>query len=407
MSPWRRRANLVVATAALLLGWLSPQYATKLWGPALSSFLQGCPLSAGLIPQSFWVLLLVPPKAPRCGRELCAQTGRAPCRVGVPAGLAMGLPLGVLVALVHVAWYSSFAGTNVATNTLLWNTDTVTTPLVALAFTRQRPRAAVLLGGLLGLAGAGLAAGAVGEGDTALGCGLCFAASLGYAVNAVLVEHFRDPVTVSVVRLLGLEGLTAAAGLLIAAGGAAALVPGLVGDTLELLPPAPWLLFLGLNCMLLNVGWLWCTELVGASWTAMVACSSIPLAMGLDLLLLGREPQAGGVAGSVLVLLGVAIVSFEPKAAEHADPAAMADTEQAAPPEHQQAPLEEAPLCPRWAPWGRLGAVPLLAAVQQPLGPGSPGGSGEKEQPATPHSTASTASPSDALPGASSPDLEA
>jgi len=135
------------------------------------------------------------------------------------------------------------------------------------------------------------------------------AASLGYAINTVVVEKARDPDMVPVTRLLGLEGLVALLIMILAVAGAWVFSPGAVEQWVQGLPPAGLVAFMGISSLTLNVGWLWCTELCGAFCTVMVACSTIPLTLALDLVLIGTTPSAHATVGSVLVLLGFAISS--------------------------------------------------------------------------------------------------
>lgn len=357
MAATQQRAWLAVGVASLLGGWLAPQYAAKLWGTELSRFLQDSPFSAGVLVECFWVLLLIPgalgfkqerqqqPLEPpaRC-RACCGQAARA--------GWCLALQLGGLVALVHVAWFSSFSKTNVATNTLLWNTDTLTTPLAALVIARERPTTGAMIGGLVGLLGAGLAVGASPAGDTLLGCGLVFAASFGFAVNTVLVEKVRDPRQVSVLRLLGLEGVVATTAVCLTLLAAAAWRPEVVTDWVSALPSMEWLAFLGLSSLFLNIGWLWCAEMAGAFWTAMVACSTIPITVVLDVVLMGMQPTPATLCGSFLVILGFVIASWPSPTAEE-------------PEVPQEAVMGDC--CRRWHGWAQARAAPLLP----PQSPGS------------------------------------
>jgi len=268
-----------------------------------------------------------------------------------------------------MAWFSSFSKTNVATNTLLWNTDTLTTPLAALVILRERPTSGALTGGIVGLLGAGLAVGASAAGDTLLGCGLCFSASFGYAVNTVLVEKVRDPREVSVLRLLGLEGLMAVVAICFTGLWVAVLRPEAATEWISSLPPASWLVFLGSTSVLLNTGWLWCAELAGSFWTAMVACSTIPITVLLDLMLVGMRPSPATLVGSLLVIVGFTIASWP-------QPAAATDAQSEAAPAGSSSGLccsrwqgwSQAALagssddlcCSRWQGWSQARAAPLL-----------------------------------------------
>lgn len=353
---WRQTVVLFLGVMALLLGWLSPQYVAKLWGPELNEFLSKQPVAAAVISQVFWSVLLL---APSVGAEhrsdaLLGRDDGSPklCGQRTCNHAWIAVPLGVLVAIVHAAWYKSFSGTNVATNTLLWNTDTVTTPLVATLVAHQLPTRATLLGGLCGLVGAGLAVGASDMGDTLLGCGLCFGASVGFAFNAVLVEHTRDPVKMSIFRLLGLEGFTAAIVLAGAIVVSSVWRPGSITEWMLLLPSCEWIAFLGFNSLLLNIGWLSCAEIAGSFWTAMVACLSIPLTMGLDFLLIGTMPTMLAVIGGLSVIVGFLLaskLSLEPQNVH----------------DRRRASELTPNVCQRWVGWMRARSYPLLADPQR------------------------------------------
>jgi len=358
---WERRAWLTVSVVALLGGWLAPQYAAKLWGSELNRFLQDSPFSAGVLVECFWLVLLIPGAVMRLmGQRREEQPDPEPagrCQLGcgqaTRAGWVMALQLCALVALVHVAWFASFSKTNVATNTLLWNTDTLTTPIAALIIARERPTSGAILGGLVGLVGAGLAVGASGAGDTFLGCGLVLAASFGYAVNTVLVEKVRDPRQVSVQKLLGLEGVVASVAVCFALLGAAVWRPEAIGEWISALPPMRWLAFLGVSTLFLNLGWLWCAELAGSFWTAMVACSTIPITVVLDMFLMGTNPTPATLGGSFLVIVGFTIASWPG-----------ASPEDVLPDEETGVMVD---CCQRWQGWSQARAAPLLP----PRSPGS------------------------------------
>jgi len=280
------------------------------------------PLTASLLSQSFWILLLLQPACRAAWRQDCdtlpvSHTVDGGCSSGgrshrMPrewiTGWAVALPLSAMVPAMHVMWYSSFSRTNVATSTLLWNTDIVTTPLLAAMVARRLPTCNALLGGLIGLLGAGFAIGANEARNTLLGCGLCFSASLLWAFIAVLVEEAQRLELITVIRLLALEGVVAAFALSGTASITAISSPEVFADWLACLPPVPWIVFMGVNSLFLNVGWLTCTELAGSAWTAMVACLTIPLTMVLDFLFVGKLPTLLAAMGGVMVFSGFLIV---------------------------------------------------------------------------------------------------
>lgn len=307
---------LAVSIPALLLGWMSPGYAAKCFGPELNIFLHDQPVIAALVMQSTWMLLFLAPAfsttdARSEGGVASVQASRSDAWW---LALKFGLPLGVLVALVHVSWYASIPRTSVATNTVLWNSDTISTPLLAALFSLQQPHCVMVLAGVIGLLGVSCSVSTNQVGNSNLGCGLCLAATTGYAVNAIFAEKVSNkyPATLSVLQLLALQGLTAGLMLISAVIGAAALAPKLLEDWYSQIPSPPWLAFLAASGLCLNVGWLVSTRVAGASWTAMGACLSIPLSMVLDLILLDMMPDLLAVLGALLVLLGFAIVSLMP-----------------------------------------------------------------------------------------------
>eukprot|EP00441_Pelagodinium_beii_P047340 CAMPEP_0197622074 /NCGR_PEP_ID=MMETSP1338-20131121/2474_1 /TAXON_ID=43686 ORGANISM="Pelagodinium beii, Strain RCC1491" /NCGR_SAMPLE_ID=MMETSP1338 /ASSEMBLY_ACC=CAM_ASM_000754 /LENGTH=381 /DNA_ID=CAMNT_0043191709 /DNA_START=43 /DNA_END=1188 /DNA_ORIENTATION=+ len=306
----------------LLIGWLSPQYAAKLCDPALNTFLMESPMLAAAVVQACWAPLVFMARVPDGDR-------------GALKLRSLPVLFACLVVCVHAAWYKSFSLTNVATNTVLWNTDTVTTLLIAFAFSRSAPTRKAVLGASLSLLGAALAVGFSVEGDTLGGCCLCFSASLGFALYAVLVERLWDA---SPVRLLALEGMIGLLAILVGGGITAVASPGALTTWFAYVPSPRWLVFMALNCLMLNLGWLWCTELVGATWTAMVACLSIPISTLLDSCLLGINPSPAGVCGGALIVIGFALTTWK---------------------EEPSGP-EKIGRCKRWLGWDRARTTPFL-----------------------------------------------
>lgn len=192
----------------------------------------------------------------------------------------------------------------------------------------------------MGLAGTCFAVGTNATGDTLLGCALVASASLIYALQTVLLGKVRDPRDVSISQLLGLEGLLLTLAVIIIGACASMLAPDAVVRWFLGLPSVRWLVFLAVNSAILNGGWLWCSHLAGAFWTAMVACSTIPISMGLDALLSRMVPSAGAMLGSLLVLASLALVSFAPAAAPSEPDAACSK---------------------RWSGWMLEHATPFLA----------------------------------------------
>eukprot|EP00928_Gymnodinium_smaydae_P061721 TRINITY_DN45744_c0_g1_i1.p1 TRINITY_DN45744_c0_g1~~TRINITY_DN45744_c0_g1_i1.p1 ORF type:complete len:430 (-),score=78.14 TRINITY_DN45744_c0_g1_i1:120-1409(-) len=331
MSVCRDRLWLMVSMVALLVGWLLPSFASKAWGPSLDTFLRDSPLTAALAAQSAFVLLLALPRAKRESPGAAAEggtagfadggdvetagarptaAGRARCVLpwSLPS-LKCALGVGLLLFGVHSAWYSSMPRTSVATNTVLWNTDTVTTPMLAAALSWQFPSSSVMLGGLLGLIGACLSVTATETGDTSLGCGLVFAASVGYGVHTLMVEKVMKNTQLSVVTVLGLEGVVALVALAAQAAYYVTLTPAEMKAWLMTFPEPWWLAVMMVSCLMLNIGWLWCSELVDASWTAMAACMTIPVSMVLDIWMLNVWPEPIAILGGFFVFLGFLVTS--------------------------------------------------------------------------------------------------
>jgi len=226
---------------------------------------------------------------------------------------ALALPFTVLLIMVHYAWYSSFSRTNVSTNTLLWNTDVVTTPLLAAVFARKWPGPRTIIGGMLGLFGAVMAVGSGEEGNTWQGCGLCLAASLTFALYAVLAEYARDAKVLSVTFLLGLEGLVAVLLMVVVGLISLLLAPAELQKWYRGLPALPWIVFMGFNSLMLNVGWISCTDIMGSFWAAMAACFTIPLSMSLDFVLFGTTPCSSSTLGALLIFGGFFLVTQLPQ----------------------------------------------------------------------------------------------
>eukprot|EP00931_Biecheleriopsis_adriatica_P040079 TRINITY_DN22927_c0_g1_i2.p1 TRINITY_DN22927_c0_g1~~TRINITY_DN22927_c0_g1_i2.p1 ORF type:complete len:325 (-),score=60.76 TRINITY_DN22927_c0_g1_i2:166-1140(-) len=252
MAVLRRQVSAFASFAILLVGWLSPPYAAKLCASELTAWLEETPVLAALLVQAAWAPLVL----------------------------------------------------------VLWNTDTVTTLLIAAAASGQAPSCNDALGAFVGLLGASIAVGFSDKGDTLVGCSMCFAASLGYACNAVVVQHLIDPKRCGLLRLLALEGLVAALAIVIVVFISLAVAPGFVTSWFAKVPGLGWVAFLASSCLMLNLGWLRCTASIGATWTAMVACLSIPISIALDAYLLSIRPSVAKLIGSVLVIVGFAVSSW-------------------------------------------------------------------------------------------------
>jgi len=318
----RESGRLALVVLILFVGWLAPMYAAKLCGQELNHFLSQTPVTAGLTAQCFWVVLfaapLFSPQRATLVVDSSLQVGsfEVSFRRQAASAMRLGLPLGLLVLAVHSFWYQSFSETNVPTNTILWNTDTVTTPILAMLIAGQKLTKYSIIGGLLGLVGTCFTVGSSQDGNTSLGCGLCLAGSLGYAVNAVIVEKFLDTRVTPVIRLLACEGLVALIALSFTLASARVVAPNALASWFAQLPSAHWMLFMGIASLSLNCGWLWCTQLAGAFWTAMVACMSIPVSMTLDFLFFDKAPTLLAATGAAVVISGFILVSLAPTVGE-------------------------------------------------------------------------------------------
>lgn len=309
MYTWRETAWLTFSVFSLLSGWLSPGYAAKTIGPQLQVFLNSSPGIAAIVAQSAFAILLLFPSSSSLHSGRVIRNWQTCCSY---RAFKFGCPFGILLLAVHVSWYSSITRTNVATNTVLWNTDTVTTPLILALVSLKLPSLGAVIGGGLAIAGVYLSMDGDPTGNTQLGCGLVLGASLGYATCSVLIEKLRESVDeeIAVVHMLAWAGIVALFAMLIAIILGAIFMPEELMIWYCALAPPQWLLFMASTAISLNLGWLWCAELAGACWTAMVACLSIPIAMTLDFLFFGIMPELVGFVGAALVLLGFTIVSF-------------------------------------------------------------------------------------------------
>jgi len=294
----------------LLAGWLSPQYVAQLNAPELQEFLAEQPLLAALTMQAFWLAMLLYPDGSAARRSAEDRACRRFLGPEAREAWKFAVPITAMLAGVHATWYASFSRTNVAMNTLLWNTDLLTTPLLAALIGRQPVSRATLTGGTISLCGVGLAVGSGGAGNTALGCILCFAASMGYALYVVVIEHKVDPMRVPITDLIGMVGVLSLVALGTAVLARTAWEHGYLAALLGSLPPWPWIAFMGFNGLLLNMGWLTCTAIVGSFWAAMVACLSLPLSMLLDWALLDRPFSTQAVLGVLLIVVGVVAQSM-------------------------------------------------------------------------------------------------
>jgi drug/metabolite transporter (DMT)-like permease len=141
---------------------------------------------------------------------------------------------------------------------------------------------------------------------------MCLAASIAYAVNGVVVETVRKkhPDMFSIIQLLSIEGFVAAIALLSYVVGTVLFTPEAFVSWHAAFPQAKWVVLLMSSGILLNIGWLWCAEIAGASWAAMAACLSIPISLVLDYLLLNVSPGLIEFAGAALVVLGLVVASL-------------------------------------------------------------------------------------------------
>lgn len=135
------------------------------------------------------------------------------------------------------------------------------------------------------------------SGNSFSGCALCLAATTLYSLVAIVISSLDCKVT----ELLALEGLYSFALLVLAL----ALDPWGEGNFFDTnLSGAKSFIFLCMNDLMLNLGWFWCSKLMGASQTAMLACLSIPLSLLLDAILLGSIPSISEALGSLLAIIG-------------------------------------------------------------------------------------------------------
>lgn len=357
MRTWRKTAWLVFSVFSLLSGWLSPGYAAKTIGPQLKVFLNNSPGIAAVVAQSAFIILLLVPSSSSSNR--LSATGKVTSNLRTCCSLRafkLGCPFGILLLAVHTAWYSSITRTNVATNTVLWNTDTVTTPLVLALVSLQLPSLRTLVGGGIAIAGVYLSMDGDPTGNTPLGCSLVLGASLGYATTSVLVEKLRESEDeeIAVVHMLAWSGIVALFAMLIGIIIGAIFMPEELTTWYGASPPPQWLLFMASAAISLNVGWLWCAELAGACWTAMVACLTIPIAMVLDYQFFGIKPELIAFVGAALVLLGFSVVSSTEILSDCSSPCCR--------PEHAGSQDESRSRC--WKKCFGSGTEPLLLLAQ-------------------------------------------
>lgn len=315
----KERAWLAVSVFLLLFGWLSQPYAAKTISSQLEILFSSSPVMAAVASQStFAILVLLPTSSSaKCGHltsnlQICCSF----------RAFKFGCPFGLLLLTVHVSWYFSITRTNAATNAILWNTDAVTTPLIFALVSRQPPSLQALLAGVLAIVGVCCSVDGDPTGNTLHGCVSVLGASLGYASGSVLVEKLRETENeeIAVIHMLIWAGVVAFFVMIMIVVAGDMFVPEELAVWYGELPPPRWLLFMACTAISFNIGWLWCAELAGASWTAMTACLSIPLAMVLDCLLFGIVPERIGFAGAVLVLLGVTIASLPDQLSKRSSP---------------------------------------------------------------------------------------
>mmetsp|Transcript_21402 Transcript_21402/g.49820 ORF Transcript_21402/g.49820 Transcript_21402/m.49820 type:complete len:347 (+) Transcript_21402:46-1086(+) len=298
-----------VALGLLLLGWMGPEYASKQGHfDALNDFLTETPALASLMIVSCWSILAVLPM-PREDGKWRIQ--------GLPELNSNVLPLATLVCVlglvIHAAWYASYGGTNPATNTVVWNTDVISSTFIEALFALAAPSSSALCGGSLAMAGTWLSVQTSPVGNTTWGCLYCFAATSMYTLVAVIVSRYLDRQKCRVTQFLAVQGLLSLA--LLAVLGLTAWAMG----RLPTLPGVGIVAFVGACDIFLNIGWLTAAEQIGAAQTAMAACFSIPLSMALDALLLQKFASLLEMLGGCLIILGF-YVGLEDDVPESATP---------------------------------------------------------------------------------------
>eukprot|EP00927_Polykrikos_kofoidii_P051823 TRINITY_DN4560_c0_g3_i1.p1 TRINITY_DN4560_c0_g3~~TRINITY_DN4560_c0_g3_i1.p1 ORF type:complete len:351 (+),score=27.80 TRINITY_DN4560_c0_g3_i1:121-1173(+) len=330
-------ANVTLAMSLVMMGWLLPQYMAMTFGTELSNFLTNSPFHASCIAQACW--------ASMCSVSLIASFFRSMRhRVNLGSissaardtseatpletqcqeptlGASMWLPsvLSVLVMLVHATWYASYSRTTVAANTVLWNTEVITTPFIAALIFWRRPSRRILFCGVLCLIGTCMTVNSGGSKNTLLGCALCLTASVGFGVNAVLVEKYLDTKRMPVTRLLAWEGIGALMILGIAVTTLVAFSPETGREQYARLPSFLWCLFLGTTSCILQIGWLWCTKYAGATWAAMLGSCSIPISFILDAVLFGTQHSLLSITGALVIVFAFVFAQFDSNAASDSD----------------------------------------------------------------------------------------
>eukprot|EP00438_Fugacium_kawagutii_P007835 Skav212614 [mRNA] locus=scaffold2176:292116:296336:- [translate_table: standard] len=240
------KSSSMLSLAILLMGWMSPQYAQKLGAFHIHELLAKTPVITALVVQSSWSLHL---------------------------------------GMQCVHFIKTFFQDELHSE--VWNLDIVIAMLLEALVARRVPSAVALVGGGITLLGAWLT---TDTGNSFSGCALCLAATTLYSLVAIVISSLDCKVT----ELLALEGIysllvIAALGLLESWNGGT-LSEGNF-DTKLSGESAKSFIFLCMNDLMLNLGWLWCSKLMGASQTAMLACLSIPLSLLLDAILLGSIPS--------------------------------------------------------------------------------------------------------------------
>jgi drug/metabolite transporter (DMT)-like permease len=239
-----------------------------------------------------------------------AAAGRnAPVRVPLqPRPLALGLLAGVFFGLDLALYNTAVMRTTATTATLFGNNAPIFVGIGSWLIFGRRPARRFWLG--LALAAAGVAvvmvtmrgqAGASGGGDIA-GALMAIAAAVFFAGYLLTIERVReemDTLTLSAVAIAG-SVVTVFAVCLI------------VGAPLTGFPLRTWLALLGLGLISQLGAYLCLTYALGhlpATVTAVGLLAQVPLTALLAVPLLGEPVTAATVAGGLLVLAGIYVVS--------------------------------------------------------------------------------------------------
>lgn len=311
------RARGMLPFVVLALGVLAAASSSIMIRLAQNLGLGSTTISAGRLTLAALILL---PFALTQGRSEIRQLSSRQVRLGLIAG--------TFLALHFIAWISSLQYTSVASSVALVTTNPLWVALASVLFFREKLSLATIGGVVLTMTGSLLIAlsdGSGGDASNALfGDALALLGAVAVSVYFLLGRELRKSVnTLPYIWLV----YSSAAVLLLMIAIATELVQGGNISTLLDIPPAGWLLLLGLALgpqLLGHTSFNWALRYLSATFIA-VAILGEPIGSALLALFMFNETfQPLQLAGFAILLIGIAVAAAAERGVKRAAVAASA-----------------------------------------------------------------------------------